>query len=118
VNDWLKRHRTLPRETRGYVIDVTGRSVDDWQKTPVADADLRFVRPLPCRELPAFAKLEQTQSHASPPDQEKSAASQAAKPQPEKPKEADPPARAERKPAKREVKERIRHAPHVRHKRV
>jgi hypothetical protein len=61
VSEWLERHRALPRETQGYVIHVTGRSVQEWQKTPPEDAALRFERRLPCRDLPAFAQLEQTQ---------------------------------------------------------
>jgi hypothetical protein len=61
VSEWLERRRTLPRETRGYVMNITGRSVEQWQKAPPADADLRFTRHLPCRDLPAFAELEQAQ---------------------------------------------------------
>jgi hypothetical protein len=62
VLDWLERGRSLPRETRGYVMHITGRSVEAWRKTPVDDADLRFARGLPCRGLPAFAALEQAQA--------------------------------------------------------
>ena len=61
VSEWLERRRGLPRETRGYVANVTGRSVDQWRTTPPDDATLKFVRRLPCRELPAFANLEQEQ---------------------------------------------------------
>lgn len=125
VADWLAHGGTLPRETRDYVIDVTGRSADEWRKTPPADADLHFVRELPCRDLPAFAELEQAQPPPSPSQSDKSATAQAAEPQPDKPKEAEPPARAERKREKREakerevrereVKERSHRGPHVRH---
>ena len=62
VAEWLKRRRALPRETRGYVIHVTGRSVEQWKTTPADDGALRFVRRLPCRDLPAFAELDQAQS--------------------------------------------------------
>ena len=62
VAEWLERHRTLPRETRGYVIHVTGRSVEQWRTTPPDDALLTFARRLPCRDLPAFAELEEAQS--------------------------------------------------------
>ena len=31
VMQWLERRRSLPRETRGYVLHVTGRSVQEWQ---------------------------------------------------------------------------------------
>lgn len=61
VSEWLARRRTLPRETQGYVIHVTGRTVEQWQKSPVDDAALHFVRRLPCRDFPAFAQLEDAQ---------------------------------------------------------
>jgi hypothetical protein len=64
VVDWLEHGRTLPRETRGYVLNITGRSVEDWRKTPAGDAALHFVRRLPCRELPEFADLERAQREA------------------------------------------------------
>jgi hypothetical protein len=69
VSEWLERHRKLPRETLSYVINVTGRSVDDWQKTPPDDATLRFVQRLPCRDMSAFAELEQAQSRQPQADQ-------------------------------------------------
>ena len=62
VVDWLERGRSLPRETRGYVMNITGRSVEAWRKTPPDDATLRFARRLPCRGMPAFAELEQAQA--------------------------------------------------------
>jgi hypothetical protein len=61
VAQWLERRRGLPRETRGYVIDVTGRSVEQWRKRPADDDAVQFVRRLPCRDFPAFAELEQAQ---------------------------------------------------------
>jgi Transglycosylase SLT domain len=61
VAEWLERRRGLPRETRGYVIHVTGRSVEQWKTTPPDDARLTFARRLPCRDLPAFAELEEAQ---------------------------------------------------------
>jgi hypothetical protein len=59
VSEWLDHHRALPRETRNYVVRVTGRTIEAWRKSPADDSRLTFVRPLPCRELPAFAELEQ-----------------------------------------------------------
>ncbi len=59
VSEWLGHRRVLPRETRTYVVRVTGRSVEDWRKTPPSDSALQFERRLPCRELPTFASLEQ-----------------------------------------------------------
>jgi Transglycosylase SLT domain len=61
VSEWLQRRRGLPRETRGYVASITCRSVDQWRTTPPDDTALKFVRRLPCRDLPAFASLEQEQ---------------------------------------------------------
>jgi hypothetical protein len=64
VMDWLDHGRTLPRETRGYVLNITGHSAEEWRKMPVDDASLHFVRRLPCRELPEFADLERAQREA------------------------------------------------------
>ena len=62
ILDWLERGRSLPRETRGYVMNITGRSIEAWRKTPMDDAGLRFSRGLPCSGLPAFAELAQAQA--------------------------------------------------------
>jgi hypothetical protein len=62
VVDWLQHRTSLPRETRDYVVRVTGLSAEAWRKIPVDDAALTFVRPLPCRSLPAFVSLEQETS--------------------------------------------------------
>lgn len=120
VSEWLKRHRVLPRETRGYVIDVTGRSVEQWQMTPPADADLRFVRRLPCRDFPAFAKLEEEQLQQAQLQREQAGQPQAPHPQPEKPigaKKAEPIDAHERARHRswHKVKGRIRRAEHARH---
>jgi hypothetical protein len=59
VAEWLEHRGSLPRETRGYVVQVTGLSVDAWRTKAVDNDALTFVRPLPCRSLPAFASIEQ-----------------------------------------------------------
>ena len=61
VIQWLERHVSLPRETRNYVVRVTGLSVDDWRNMPVSGDALTFVQHLPCRSMPAFAQVEQAQ---------------------------------------------------------
>jgi hypothetical protein len=61
VGRWLDHHRSLPRETRTYVLRVTGRTAEAWRKSQLADSKLRFTSSLPCRNLPAFAELEQAQ---------------------------------------------------------
>jgi soluble lytic murein transglycosylase-like protein len=57
VNDWLDKHRTLPKETLDYVMKVTGRSVDQWRNAPGESSDLPLASRLPCRDQPAFAQL-------------------------------------------------------------
>ena len=80
VGEWLDRGRTLPRQTRTYVLRVTGQSVEQWRKAPLGDGQLTFIRRLPCRELPAFADLEQAQlqeAQSAPPQQEEARAAPA-----------------------------------------
>jgi hypothetical protein len=61
VAEWLEHRGSLPRETRSYVVRVTGLSVDAWRSMPVENDALTFVRRLPCRSIQAFADVEQTQ---------------------------------------------------------
>jgi Transglycosylase SLT domain len=61
VTRWLERRVSLPRETRNYVVRVTGLSVDAWRTMRVSNDALTFVQHLPCRKMPAFANVEQQQ---------------------------------------------------------
>ena len=61
VIEWLERRASLPRETRDYVVRVTGLSVEAWKTMPIDNGALTFVPHLPCRSLPAFANVEQEQ---------------------------------------------------------
>jgi soluble lytic murein transglycosylase-like protein len=101
VDDWLEHGRTLPRETRGYVLSVTGRTVDDWRKMPPDDASLHFVRRLPCRELPTFADLERAQQAAQAAEQQARQAQaeqhEAQAQKPKAPPQVDAAVRVERK---------------------
>jgi hypothetical protein len=65
VIEWLQRRASLPRETRDYVVRVTGLSVEAWKTTPVDNSAVTFVPRLPCRTLPAFANVEQEQQSDS-----------------------------------------------------
>jgi soluble lytic murein transglycosylase-like protein len=85
VSEWLNRGRTLPRETRGYVLNITGRSVEQWKKSPPDDAALQFTRRLPCRALPVFAELEQSQAQQAELEHQQQV-QQAQAQQPDKPK--------------------------------
>ncbi|HEX8828358.1 MAG TPA: transglycosylase SLT domain-containing protein [Xanthobacteraceae bacterium] len=59
VIEWLENRASLPRETRVYVVRVTGLSVETWRSMPIDNDALAFVQHLPCRRLPAFADVEQ-----------------------------------------------------------
>jgi len=61
VIEWLEHRGSLPRETRGYVLRVTGLTAETWRRAPVDNEALTFVPRLPCRGLPAFANVEQEQ---------------------------------------------------------
>jgi len=65
VVEWLERRASLPRETRDYVVRVTGLSAETWKTMPIDNAALTFVPHLPCRSLPAFANVEQEQMQQS-----------------------------------------------------
>ncbi len=71
VAEWLEHRGSLPAETRGYVVRVTGLSIDDWRSMAVNDDALTFVQHLPCRSLPAFASVEQAQSEQVQLEQQK-----------------------------------------------
>ena len=71
VAEWLERRGELPRETRDYVVRVTGLSVDAWRGMAVDSDALTFVQRLPCRSLPAFADVEQAQSQEADAQQAK-----------------------------------------------
>src|SRR5439155_22723691 len=43
VIEWLQRRVGLPRETRDYVVRVTGLSVEAWRKIPIDNDALTFV---------------------------------------------------------------------------
>jgi hypothetical protein len=73
VIEWLERRASLPRETRDYVVRVTGMSVEAWKTTPIDNDTLTFVPRLPCRSLPAFATVEQEQAQQTELDRAKHA---------------------------------------------
>jgi hypothetical protein len=70
VIEWLENRASLPRETRVYVVRVTGLSADTWRNMPIDNDALTFVQHLPCRRLPAFADVEQQQMLQKPPTQQ------------------------------------------------
>jgi hypothetical protein len=54
VRDWMSGAKTLPAETRNYVMAITGMSVDEWARSGAREPD----RPAPpdCRQLMALLK--------------------------------------------------------------
>jgi hypothetical protein len=70
VIEWLENRASLPRETRVYVVRVTGLSADTWRNMPIDNDALTFVAHLPCRRLPAFADVEQQQMLQGQPTQQ------------------------------------------------
>lgn len=100
VSEWLARGRTLPRETRDYILHVTGSSAEQWQKAPPSDDALHFTRRLPCRDLPAFADLEEAQVQAE------LAQAPQVRPAPPQP-DAKPPAKVAEDPAPAKRRERV-----------
>jgi Transglycosylase SLT domain len=69
VIEWLEHRASLPRETRVYVVRVTGLSADTWRSMPIDSDALAFVQHLPCRRLPAFADVEQQTLQKLPAEQ-------------------------------------------------
>lgn len=54
VSDWRAGARSLPRETRAYVLAITGRPAEDWaQPEPPATAVPPQARGIPCANLVA-----------------------------------------------------------------
>jgi hypothetical protein len=119
VSEWLLHGGKLPRETQTYVVRITGRSVDEWRKSPPGESALRFTRPLPCRELPAFASLEleqeqqvqEQQAQAQQAQAQQAQAQQVQQAAPEEPQQQLHAAAAEQAPVGRR---RFAARPHVR----
>jgi Transglycosylase SLT domain len=54
VNDWLKGN-ALPKETRNYVLTITGLPIEQWSPSAPASSTLKLARKMPCRDVEAFA---------------------------------------------------------------
>ena len=109
VSEWLLHGGKLPRETQTYVVRITGRSVDEWRKSPLDESALRFTRPLPCRELPAFASLELEQEQQV--QEQQAQAQQVQQAAPEEPQQQSHATAVEPAPV---VRRRFAARPHVR----
>ena len=60
VLDWIARRRTLPGETRNYVVRITGRAAERWKSPKFSRAPEANVMPAkaPCPEIAEEAKLQ------------------------------------------------------------
>jgi hypothetical protein len=60
VNAWLAEHRTLPGETRAYVVRITGQPADRWMTGELAHDPQAAVLPAraPCAEVAEEVKVE------------------------------------------------------------
>jgi hypothetical protein len=60
VNAWLAEHRTLPGETRAYVVRITGQAADRWMTGELAHDPQAIVQPAraPCAEVAEEVKVE------------------------------------------------------------
>jgi Transglycosylase SLT domain len=58
VNDWLAKGIALPKETRDYVLTITGHPVEQWSPSKFTAAEsktLSLARTMPCRGVAEFA---------------------------------------------------------------
>jgi len=56
VRDWLAGRRGLPRQTRNYVLAITGRSADTWAAAGSGEREARIGPAPPCNEVTAIIK--------------------------------------------------------------
>ena len=110
VIEWLERRAGLPRETRDYVVRVTGLSVETWKTMPIDNDALTFVPRLPCRSMPAFANVEQEQSRQA--DLERAKRIQAASEETPTAEQAEEPAASTPKQVREASHQRERHEAH------
>ena len=61
VTKWLSKRGSLPRETRAYVVTITGRPAEQWRAAS-AQTTFRPAPDLPCSRTPAFAELKAAES--------------------------------------------------------
>jgi hypothetical protein len=74
VTDWLSKGTALPKETRDYVLTITGRPVEQWSPSNSESGTLVPAKKMPCRDVAGFtaaAANEGAPSH-EPPAVEKS----------------------------------------------
>jgi hypothetical protein len=66
VVDWLAKRGRLPRETRNYVLTITGRAAEDWMTNPPPPIAFRVPPRVPCFQVDAFAAAVKPADSAPP----------------------------------------------------
>jgi hypothetical protein len=51
VTEWITKRRVLPKETRNFVLRITGRSIEDWMHAPADEETLLAPSKAPCPQL-------------------------------------------------------------------
>ncbi|HEY7299811.1 MAG TPA: lytic transglycosylase domain-containing protein [Xanthobacteraceae bacterium] len=57
VTDWLSKGTTLPKETRNYVLTITGHPVEQWSPSSSQNNTFALARKMPCRGVESFATV-------------------------------------------------------------
>jgi hypothetical protein len=55
VSDWISKGAVLPKETRDYVLTITGRPIEQWWPSNSESSALVPVKKMPCRDMTGFA---------------------------------------------------------------
>jgi hypothetical protein len=66
VQDWLARHRSLPRETQAYVRIVTGRSAEEWMAAKSSALNVMLPDGVPCPQIAKLFTQHRSRTLASP----------------------------------------------------
>lgn len=64
VGRWLKRGGALPRETRNYVVKITGKPAHEWRGRHGVSFAHDLTERIPCAELKVYAELENNPASA------------------------------------------------------
>jgi len=73
VSDWLSKGTLLPKETRDYVLTITGRPVEQWSPSNSESSALVPAKKMPCRDVAGFAAAaNEGATSREPPAAEKS----------------------------------------------
>ena len=57
VSRWLKRRTVLPKETRDYVMTITGQGAEHWRGIRGNRFGHRLAGRMPCKSMPSFAHI-------------------------------------------------------------